>query len=105
MILYMEDMNASPNEAAYRQITVGFLLIESFSLLSYATAIEPLRAANTLAGQVLYRWVHISVGGGSVRASNGTSILSDYKVGQIPPIDRLFVCAGGNPASFRHGPT
>jgi transcriptional regulator GlxA family with amidase domain len=30
--------------------TVGFLLLPDFALLSYASAIEPLRAANRLSG-------------------------------------------------------
>jgi transcriptional regulator GlxA family with amidase domain len=98
-------MNTVSTGIPAREISVGFLLIENFALLSYATAVEPLRAANTLAGRQLYKWVHISVGGGPVHASNGISVSSDYKVGQIPQIDRLFVCAGGNPASFRHQPT
>jgi transcriptional regulator GlxA family with amidase domain len=85
-------------------ITVGFLLIENFSLLSYAMTIEPLRAANTLSGQQLYRWVHISVDGSPVRASNGVLVSSDYKACGPIAMDRLFVCAGGNPASFNHAP-
>jgi len=35
--------------------TIGFLLVPGFALMSYAAAIEPLRAANLLSGQALYR--------------------------------------------------
>jgi transcriptional regulator GlxA family with amidase domain len=91
--------------AGAEAITAGFLLIENFSLLSYAMTIEPLRAANTLSGLQLYKWVHISIDGHPVRASNGVLVSSDYKAGGLLPVDRLFVCAGGNPASFNHAPT
>jgi transcriptional regulator GlxA family with amidase domain len=87
-----------------RPITAGFLLIENFALLSYAMTIEPLRAANTLSGRELYRWVHISADGRPVRASNGVLVSCGYKAGGLVPMDRLFVCAGGNPASFNHAP-
>lgn len=96
---------STKNATASRKISAGFLLIENFALLSYATTIEPLRAANILSGRELYDWIHVSSAGGYIRASNGTSVSCDYKVGDIIKIDRLFVCAGGNPASFRHEPT
>ena len=38
-----------------------------FALLAYAAAIEPLRAANRLAGRALYRWSHVSIDGAPVR--------------------------------------
>jgi transcriptional regulator GlxA family with amidase domain len=34
--------------------SVGFLLIPDFALISYASVVEPLRAANQLAGRTLY---------------------------------------------------
>jgi transcriptional regulator GlxA family with amidase domain len=40
---------------------VGLLLVPGFALMSYACVVEPLRAANLLAGRELYHWVHISV--------------------------------------------
>ena len=41
---------------------MGLLLIPGFALMSYASVVEPLRAANLLAGRELYRWVHITPG-------------------------------------------
>ena len=38
--------------------TVGFLLVPGFALMSYAAAVEPLRAANLISGKELYRWWH-----------------------------------------------
>jgi transcriptional regulator GlxA family with amidase domain len=79
---------------------VGFLLLPDFALMSYASAVEPLRAANRLAGRELYSWRHISVDGEAATASNGASIRADHRVGEKIALDALFVCAGGNPALF-----
>jgi transcriptional regulator GlxA family with amidase domain len=84
---------------------VAFLLIPGFALLSYASAIEPLRAANLLSGRRLYGWVHIAPEGAAVVSSSGAIVPADLTVGaQLEP-DILMVCAGGNPASFEHKPT
>ncbi len=82
--------------------TFGFLLIPDFGLLAYASAIEPLRAANVLSGRPLYRWRHLSPDGGPVAASNGVRIVPDVLLEHAAAeVDALLVCAGGNPASFR----
>lgn len=85
--------------------TLGLLLIDDFALMSYASVIEPYRAANVLAGEELYRWIHVSVDGGPVRASNGASVVADQAVGQPLACDTLFVFAGGEPATFRDAAT
>jgi transcriptional regulator GlxA family with amidase domain len=83
-----------------RPTQVGFLLLPGFALMSYASAAEPLRAANQLAGRALYAWRHISLDGEAAAASNGASIRADHRIGERIDLDLLFVCAGGNPALF-----
>jgi transcriptional regulator GlxA family with amidase domain len=80
--------------------TVGFLLIPDFALMSYAAALEPLRAANLISGRTLYRWWHAAPKGEPVTASNGVAIIPDIGIGTERNADMLFVCAGGNPATF-----
>lgn len=81
--------------------SVGYLLIPGFALLSYAAAVEPLRAANQLAGRKLYRWWNASPGDKPAIASNGAAVLADFKFrGDPGPLDLMLVCAGGNPATF-----
>jgi transcriptional regulator GlxA family with amidase domain len=80
--------------------TVGFLLVPGFALMSYAAAIEPLRAANLLSGKELYRWWHAAPGGKPVTASNGVAIIPDCGTSADRSADLVFVCAGGNPATF-----
>ncbi|MHB2208394.1 GlxA family transcriptional regulator [Methylobacterium sp. CM6257] len=91
----------APRVEAPATLTVGFVLVPEFPLMAYTAAIEPLRAANTLSGCRLYDWWHAAPGGGVVRASNGVTILSDVEVGATArEAERIFVCAGGNPADF-----
>jgi transcriptional regulator GlxA family with amidase domain len=82
------------------QTTVGFLLIPGFALMSYAAAVEPLRAANQLSGRALYTWWHAAPGGRAVEASNGLAIIPDSGADRLREADMVFVCAGGNPATF-----
>jgi transcriptional regulator GlxA family with amidase domain len=91
--------SAPPRQAGSPR-TVGFLLVPGFALMSYAAAIEPLRAANHLAGRNLYRWWHASPDGKPVAASNGVAVIPDFGAGDDREVDILFVCAGGNPATF-----
>jgi transcriptional regulator GlxA family with amidase domain len=79
---------------------VGFLLINGFALMSFASAVEPLRAANTLSGRRLYEWFHVSVDGKAINSSNGLSIKPDCKITTEQPFDIVLVCAGGNPTRF-----
>ena len=81
--------------------SVGFLLVPGFALLSYAAAVEPLRAANQLSGRTLYRWWNATPADKPAIASNGAAILPDFKCGaDVGALDLLLVCAGGNPATF-----
>ncbi len=48
---------------------IGFILIPRFALMSYASAVEPLRAANLLAGRELYQVQMFSPEGGRVACS------------------------------------
>lgn len=81
--------------------TVGLLLVPGFALMSYASVVEPLRAANLLAGKELYRWVHISPGPSVVEASCGATVPCTVKAGDPVMLDLLLVCAGGTPTAFR----
>ncbi len=81
--------------------SVGFLLIPGFALMSYASAIEPLRAANHLSGKTLYHWWHAVPEDKPAIASSGAAIFPDFKLGSdVGRLDLLLICAGGNPASF-----
>jgi transcriptional regulator GlxA family with amidase domain len=84
-----------------RAETIGFLLVPGFALMSYAAALEPLRAANVIAGRTLYRWISITPGPRVVASSAGAAVTTASKVGDALDLDMLIVCAAGNPAAFR----
>src|ERR1700760_2944698 len=84
-----------------RTIRIGFLLIDGFGPMSYASVVEAFRAANILSGRPLYEWKHISIKDTFVHASNGARIWTDARITDALELDLLLVCAAGNPALFR----
>lgn len=84
---------------------VGFLLLPGFALMSYASAVEPLRAANLLSGERLYDWVHIAPSGSRVASSAGAETPCAQTVETAPKLDLLLVIAGGRPEAFDHAQT
>ncbi|NHH86984.1 HTH-type transcriptional regulator CdhR [Cobetia sp. MB87] len=74
--------------------TIGFLLLDSFTLISLASAVEPLRMANQLAGRELYRWYTVALEGAPVRASDGLQVTPDTSTEACPPLDIVIVCGG-----------
>ena len=73
--------------------------------MAYASAVEPLRAANRLSGRTLYRWVNIGVEERSAASSSGLQLYADHRVGEPAEFDLVLVCAGGDPSRFHHPPT
>ena len=63
-------MNARPS----LKRSIVFLLVPDFSMIAFATAIEPLRLANRMLGYESYRWRLASADGKPVSASNGVTI-------------------------------
>lgn len=79
---------------------VGFLLIDDFALLSYASAIEPLRAANEIAGRTLYAVKHLPVSGARSVCSAGAEMRATAHVGETVDFDLVLVVAGADPTGF-----
>ncbi|SDS84823.1 GlxA family transcriptional regulator [Pseudomonas oryzae] len=73
--------------------SIAFLLVEHFSLVALAAALEPLRLANQLSGRGLFRWHTLTLDGRPVRASNGMLVAPDGAArGQ--QADALILCGG-----------
>ena len=80
--------------------SIGFLLLDNFTLISLASAVEPLRMANQLSGRELYRWHTLSLDGRQVWASDGLQITPDAGTDNAPAVDCVIVCGGvGSAAS------
>jgi transcriptional regulator GlxA family with amidase domain len=71
-----------------------FLLLENFTLIAFAGAIEPLRIANRMAGRTLYEWQVVSESGWPVTASNGVVVQADAGLGELGRETAILVVGG-----------
>lgn len=86
--------DGKPAQNGFPPQSIGFLLLDSFTLISLASAVEPLRMANQLSGRELYRWHTLTLDGGQVWASDGLQIVPDAAMHNAPPMDTVIVCGG-----------
>lgn len=71
-----------------------FLLVEEFSHIAFSCAVEPLRIANLLSEQPLYKWSFGSDNGEIATCSNGAVMLVHHDFHTLPACERLFVLSG-----------
>jgi transcriptional regulator GlxA family with amidase domain len=71
-----------------------FLLLDKFTMLSFASAIEPLRIANRVIGTPVYTWILAGEGEGMVQCSNGAAFTLDIGLSEIDREDTVLVCGG-----------
>lgn len=82
------------------ELRIGFYLADQFSLLPFASAVEPLRIANRLSRKALYQWFVVTADGNAVHATAGMPIHADYSVRGAPEFDLVFVSGPHEPQSF-----
>jgi len=75
----------------------GFYIAPQFSMISLTCAIEPLRIANEIRGEPLFKWVLISKDGHRVPAVNGLDLPVHRSIADHEPLDAIAVCASYNP--------
>lgn len=73
---------------------LAFLLLEGFSMMSLASAIEPLRSLNRLSGQMSYQWQIASLHGEAIAASNGIEFVTEPLANVLDGVGAVFVCGG-----------
>jgi len=71
-----------------------FVLLENFTLLSFASALECLRIANRVTGKPSYDWKMIGEGGATMSCSAGTQFQLDGDLGDLTRDDVLVMCGG-----------
>ena len=81
-------------EISQHPTRIGFLLTEKCAMLAFASALEPLRAANRLSGRELYDWVLITTDGKPVTASNRIDIMPNCGLEDDPELDMIFLVSG-----------
>ncbi len=82
-----------------RPFRVGIYPVPGFALMSYASTVEPVRAANLLAREELYELVHFAEDEAAA-SSSGAEVGRASAVGDIVDLDLLLVVAGGDPFAF-----
>ncbi|GLQ75642.1 choline metabolism transcriptional regulator GbdR [Vibrio penaeicida] len=73
---------------------ISFVLVENFTMIAFASAIEVLRMANQLSGERLYEWNTVSLDGQSVQASDALSINVDGSMELASESETVIVCGG-----------
>ncbi len=71
-----------------------FVLMDRFTMLCFACAVESLRLANRTAGKTLYTWKVIGDGGETISCSNGTVFALDDDLIELDRDDTVFLCGG-----------
>lgn len=96
----MKEPVSTPAEAradgarATRPHRFVFVLLDGFTLLCFACAIEALRIANRMAGRQVYQWILVGEGGTQVTCSAGTSFALDGDLGELERHDTALLCGG-----------
>jgi transcriptional regulator GlxA family with amidase domain len=72
----------------------GFLTLPSYSMIACANAIEALRMANRVAGQVVYSWQVVTLDGHPAAASNGLMLTPCAMLSATDRFDIVFVVGG-----------
>ena len=80
---------------------IVFFLVPNFSMIAFATALEPLRLANRILEKKVYEWQVATVDGEPAVASNGVSLNTDISLEELrvhsasgPKPDMVLVCSG-----------
>ena len=85
---------SAENTAPRRQRHFVFVLLNDFTFLPFASALEPLRIANRMSEKTLYRWTVVSESGAPAKCSAGTRIMVDSDLPEIQRDDVVIVCGG-----------
>jgi len=73
---------------------IVFLLLNNFSMMAFASAIEPLRLANRTSGKALYSWTLAGENGETATSSNGTKCALDHGLDGVERDQWIILCGG-----------
>lgn len=88
-IIEVESSSAKPRQFV-------FVLLNEFTLLSFASALECLRIANRASGKKLYQWMLVGEGGDVIECSAGTTFKVDSDFPLLSRDDVIVICGGIN---------
>ena len=85
-------------------LNLTFLVLSGTSILCVASAIDPLRAANRIAGETLYSWDIVSPDGANPQTTSGLPVAVSGKFDSDANHEVLIVIAGFGTAPYTKGP-
>lgn len=88
---FAQRRTAKPGSPPHRFV---FVLLDNFTLLCFAAAVESLRIANRMADRPLYEWTVVGEGGEVVTCSAGSRFQLDGPLGDLDRDDTVLVCSG-----------
>ena len=71
-----------------------FLLLDKFTMINFAGAIEPLRLTNHVLNEAVYSWALCGEGGTEKTCSNGAVFRLDFGLDEVEREDIILVCGG-----------
>jgi len=76
---------------------IGFFLPDTFAMLPFIAAVEPLRAANRYSGKDLYSWHFYGSSSESALCNNGIRVPVDASLEQANNLSRIILCGPHDP--------
>ncbi len=86
------ETQKNPTDRRVRRFV--FVLLDKFSLMSFAGAVDSLRIANRAGEGDLYGWTYIGEGGDTITSSAGISLKLDHDLIEVQRDDTILVCGG-----------
>ncbi|TCL09435.1 AraC family transcriptional regulator with amidase-like domain [Shimia isoporae] len=91
----MSDTSTPMQDASFSKAKrFVFVLLDNFTLLSFASAVDCLRLANRRLGRPHYTWVLAGEEGDSVSSSTDTEFKLDEDLGELRRDDTIVLCGG-----------
>ncbi len=87
-----EKSNKNPRKLKTRRFV--FVLLDQFTMLSFACALDSLRIANRMLGEEVYSWTLVGEGGTNITCSNGTVFSLNGDLPETTRDDTIVVCGG-----------
>jgi len=89
-------MTSSPQKIQQKPITISFLILDESNMLTVASVIDPLRAANRLSATQLFEWQLFSPKGGPIELTGKLQMTSDGSFASSRGGDYLIIVASFN---------
>lgn len=98
----MAEVLRQGDTAFQTPLDIQFVLVDGFSMMALTSAVEPLRAANRLAGVDLFTWTLVSNHAGHAASSSGIEVATRFGFADAPQADLTVVVASFFPEGYNN---